>query len=102
MPRISRESVAQELFDAGFKPVQEYKHTLNAVEVYEDTFWLPPTTDVLIDACGDHFGMLQRKVNRHPWLATPKNGDTALVTPGYSAWEALSKFWLGLRYAQLV
>lgn len=100
MPRVSRDSIAQELFDAGFVPIHGYE--FNAVEVSNDTFWLPPTTDLLIDACGEHFGMLQRKVNRHPWLATPKNGDKGLTAFGYSAWEAISKFWLGLRYAQLV
>lgn len=91
---------AVELFEAGYSDVINYQG--RAVNVYDDEMWLPPTLDQLIDASGDHFGMLQRKIGRHQWLVTPKNEHKDFVTYGPTAWEATAKFWLGLRYAQVL
>lgn len=92
--------VSLELYYAGYEDVREY--LARGIEVSEGEYWLPPTLERLIDSCGDHFGSLQRKIDRHAWTVTPKNGHKDYVTYGPNAWEATSNFWLGLKYAQIL
>lgn len=91
---------ALELYEAGYADVQQYMP--RAIPVDEKMMYLPPTLERVIDACGDHFGTLQRKVGRHAWVVTPKNEHKDFVTYGPTAWETAAKFWLGLRYAQVL
>ena len=98
--RTQTGKIALQLFEAGYTDVQEYR--ARAIRIDEDTMWLPPTLDQLIQSCGDHFGKLERKPNMHPWLTSPKNEHKDFVTFGGTAWDSTANFWLGLRYAQIL
>jgi hypothetical protein len=97
--------LAKELKDAGFplKPasIADGNARLPMFQYGKDsigrdnTWWLEPSLEELIEACGEHFWNLhiKREGGLYPWIAA---GMDPIVGTGSTPTEAVASLWLAL------